>query len=132
MLSRLWLMPVGYRNRGPWGVNTCASLVFVHELPRFENSRNVEMSLGEAACSHSYVSTFCGPFRAVRMYGTVCFRETGRIEVAASGSALFNTDARSNRSSRSMVRQAHHGRLDPPLVEGCAPFKTSTALGQLG
>ena len=32
------------------------------------------------------------------------------------GSALFNTDARSNRSSRSMVRLAHHDRLDLPLV----------------
>jgi hypothetical protein len=45
-------------------------------------------------------------------------------------------DARSNRSSRTMVRQAYHDRLGLPLVpssssglalrlvEGCAPFKT--------
>ena len=39
----------------------------------------------------------------------------------------INTAARSNRSSRSMVRQAHHDRLDHPLVlsfvEGYASFK---------
>jgi hypothetical protein len=32
------------------------------------------------------------------------------------GSALFNTAARSIRSNRSMVRLAHHDRLDLPLV----------------
>jgi hypothetical protein len=38
------------------------------------------------------------------------------------------TEARSNRSGRSMFRQVHHDRLDLPLVlrlvEGCATFKS--------
>src|SRR4029077_7752721 len=53
--------------------------------------------------------------RDLRIFGFALGKPAGS-KSPHPGSALFNTDARSNRSSRSMVRQAHHGRLDPPLV----------------
>jgi hypothetical protein len=81
--------------------------------------------------SDFYIPTFFGPFsvriRDPRTIGPALGKPAGS-KSPHPGTALFNTEARSKRSNRSMVRLAHHDRLDLPLVlrlvEGCASFKT--------